>query len=60
MFSFGTSSAQYLFEWSIFLFEWYPICNFADDAAAFACSHNLAEVVKKLEENSNLAITGRG
>ena len=31
-------------------------CNFADDTTSFVCSQNLAEVVKELEENSNLAI----
>ena len=30
--------------------------NFADDATPFVCSQNLADVVKKLEGNSNLAI----
>ena len=32
------------------------VCNCADDATPFVCSQNLAEVVKKLEENSDLAI----
>ena len=32
------------------------VCNFADDTTPFVCSQNLAEVVKKLEENSDLAI----
>ena len=32
------------------------ICNFADDTTPFICSQNLAEVVKKLEENTDLVI----
>ena len=30
--------------------------NFADDTTPFDCSQNLPEVVKKLEENTDLAI----
>ena len=32
------------------------VCNFAGDTTPFVCSENLAEVVKKLEENSDLVI----
>ena len=32
------------------------VCNIADDTTPLACSQNLGEVVKKLEENSDLVI----
>ena len=32
------------------------VCKFADDTTHFVCSQNLAELVKKLEENSDLAV----
>ena len=39
-----------------FFFNDIQVCNFADDTTPFACSQNLAELVKKLEENSDLGI----
>ena len=46
-----------LFNGLFFLLNHLPIYNFTDDTTAYICDANLESVLKKLEENSELAIT---
>ena len=40
----------------IFYFLFCDVCNFADDTIPYICDKNLAFVLAKLEEKSNIAM----